>query len=287
MPAALRHPSDNGPSSRGCQRPGVLLDLLPAVLGNPLLLCLKDASWRDSSFTAPRGVCSFLPVIQPREVSLQREPRKRRRRSVPKEHRRVSSPGAADEGGASLGLCPELKLLKLFHLGPRWDPKLLGPCLLDGRSVLVLILLQLRSGDVHRSQGELCVRDRCQSRAGDESWQAASRPVAEAVWEECLPQAPLCGGCQTGANMSKPCQLLLPPKKKCLPRGCVGSWSWRGPARKQGEGALDPKSLPLALTPPSRNASLAFGSICENIPLALTQADDIQRDLFVFKAQAG
>lgn len=71
----------------------------------------------------------------------------------------------------------------------------------------------------------------CQSRlswAGDESWRAGSRPVAQAVWEEHLHEAPLCGGCQTGANMSKPCQLLLPPKKKCLPMGCVGSWSWKG-----------------------------------------------------------
>lgn len=152
MPAALCHPSDKGPSSRGCQGPGVLLDSLPAVLGNPLP-CLKDALWRDSSSTASRGVCSFLPVIQPQEVSLQRELRKRRRRSVPQEHRRASGPGAAAEGGASLGPCPELKRLKLFHLGPRWDPKLLGPCLPDGRSVSVLILLQLHSGDVHRSRG--------------------------------------------------------------------------------------------------------------------------------------
>lgn len=87
--------------------------------------------------------------------------------------------------------------------------------------------------------------------------------------------------------MSKPCQLLLPPKKKCLPRGCVGSWSWRGPARKPGEGAVGPKCLPLALTLLSYNASLDFGSICGNIPPALPQADDIQRDLFVFKAQTG
>lgn len=65
--------------------------------------------------------------------------------------------------------------------------------------------------------------------AGDESWQAGSRPVAKAVWEERLLQAPFCGGCQTGANMSKPCQLLLPPKKKGLLMGCVGSWSWKGP----------------------------------------------------------
>lgn len=68
-----------------------------------------------------------------------------------------------------------------------------------------------------------------QSWAGDESWQAGSRPVAEAVWEERRLEAPLCGGCQTGANMSKPCQLLLPPKKKCLLMGCVGSWSWKRP----------------------------------------------------------
>lgn len=68
-----------------------------------------------------------------------------------------------------------------------------------------------------------------QSWAGDESWQAGSRPVAEAVWEERRLEAPLCGGCQTGASMSKPCQLLLPPKKKCLLMGCVGSWSWKGP----------------------------------------------------------
>ena len=42
-----------------------------------------------------------------------------------------------------------IKMPKLFHLGPRWDPKILGPGLHDWRSVLVLILLQLHSDDVH------------------------------------------------------------------------------------------------------------------------------------------
>lgn len=42
-----------------------------------------------------------------------------------------------------------IKMLKPFHLGPRWDPKILRPCLLDWRSVLVPILLQLHSDDVH------------------------------------------------------------------------------------------------------------------------------------------
>jgi len=120
--------------------------------------------------------------------------------------------------------------------------------------------------------------------AGDESWQAGSRPVAKVVWEERLLQAPLCGGCQTGANMSKPCQLLLPPKKKRLLMGCVGSWSWKGAGeagrslwaggrgstswgeprwggREPGDRVSDPKSLPLALTLASRNATLAFISI--------------------------
>lgn len=147
---------------------------------------------------------------------------------------------------------------------------------------MVLILLQLHSDDVHSSQKELCVQKSCQtglSWAGDESWQAGSRPVAKAVWEERLLQAPLCGGCQTGANMSKPCQLLLPPKKKCLLMGCVGSWSWKGPggrrervrelgraqaggAENQGkEGVSDPKSLLLALTLSSCTATLAFISV--------------------------
>lgn len=42
-----------------------------------------------------------------------------------------------------------IKILKLFHLGPRWDPKILRLRLLDWRSVSVLILLQLHSDDVH------------------------------------------------------------------------------------------------------------------------------------------
>lgn len=34
-----------------------------------------------------------------------------------------------------------IAMLKFFHLGPRWDPKILRPCLLDWRFVLVLFLL--------------------------------------------------------------------------------------------------------------------------------------------------
>lgn len=42
-----------------------------------------------------------------------------------------------------------IETLKLFHLGPRWDPKILWPCLPNGISVLVLLVLELHSDDVH------------------------------------------------------------------------------------------------------------------------------------------
>lgn len=53
------------------------------------------------------------------------------------------------EGGATLGLYPGIKTLQLFHLGPRWDPKILWPCLPNGISVLVLLVLELHPDGVH------------------------------------------------------------------------------------------------------------------------------------------
>lgn len=42
-----------------------------------------------------------------------------------------------------------VKTLQLFHLGPRWDPKILWPCLPNEISVLVLLVLALLSVGVH------------------------------------------------------------------------------------------------------------------------------------------
>lgn len=69
-----------------------------------------------------------------------------------------------------------------------------------------------------------------QSWAGDESWQAGSRPVAEAVWEERRLEAPLCGGM---SNRGKYVQTLpaapttqeeMPADGMCRQLELEGAW---------------------------------------------------------------
>lgn len=82
-------------------------------------------------------------------------------------------------------------------------------------------------------------RKSCQtglSWAGDESWQAGSRPVAKAVWEERPLEAPLCGGMSNRGKYVRTLPAAATTQEEMPADGLCRQLELEGARREEGGG---------------------------------------------------